>query len=878
MNRPTPSLLRAACIGSGLCTPADLDRAEAARSEVAQPGEDIDIVEALVRTGFLTPAQAESIRAVAAARAVARAARAATPIAPISPTVAATAGASSPSARSSTPSARSSTPSAGAAAPAAGTPSAPPAGPAVAPTVVSDPAATAAFADAPLSGNRATLDFSAEDLKSALDGGGDGVWAAGSDETIGRESDPGIKRPPRPAADEKLFGSDLPGRVLGGCRIEREIGRGAMGVVFEATHLSLLRRVAVKVLMPSARKARADVEQFLQEARAMARVEHQNIVQVFDVGEDAGMNFLVMQLLDGDSVAVRLERDRLMPWEEACRIARDAARGLAVAHEKGIVHRDIKPENLMLTKDGIVKIADFGLAAQAVRDSDPGARTEVMGTPAYMSPEQIDGRHVDGRADIYSLGCTLYVMLTGRRPFEGENAIDVLLKQTKDIAPPVSRIAAHVPASVSKLVEKCMAKLPAGRYQSSADLVADLDKILAGGRPQIVVEIEDVMARMQEIARSEAAAQRAPGQKPAVVVSAALGVVCLTAIVMTLSLPDVNAAAADAILNLPKRVQTEEHADARQALAEAEAFAAKYPDRLDLVMRRYGEVAKRYGDVLGAELIAARDKVQTDFDRRCSLAFTKVRSQEDELAHKGDVVGAAAVLFTMPAELRIGKPGEDWAAEVERALNQVRMSTGMAYVPAGRLASAGGGQPKDVGAFLLDLTEVTNADYAAFVKEKGARAPSHWGGAEPPASARDLPVVGVTPAEAAAYAAWKGKRLPTAAEWERAARGDDGLLYPWGNEFDMARCVSRVSLRRDLVPVRTFPGGRSPYGVLNMAGNAAEWVADASSDPLVGIGHEVRGGSAKSHPTACSGAASYLLPEDTNDPDLMIGFRCARNP
>jgi formylglycine-generating enzyme required for sulfatase activity len=393
-----------------------------------------------------------------------------------------------------------------------------------------------------------------------------------------------------------------------------------------------------------------------------------------------------------------------------------------------------------------------------------------------------------------------------------------------------------------------------------------------------VVEIEDVMARMQEIARTEAAAQRAPGQKPAVVVSAALGVICLTAIVMAVSLPDVNAAAADAILNLPKRVQTEEHADARQALAESDAFAAKYPDRLDLVLRRYGEVARRYGDVLGAELIAARDKAQTDFDNRCAAAFAKVRGQADNLAHKGEVVAAAGILFTMPAELRIGKPGAEWSSEVERALNQVRMSTGMAYVPAGRLASAGEGQPKELAAFLIDLTEVTNAEYAAFVKEKGARAPAHWGGAEPPANARELPVVGVTPAEAAAYAAWKGKRLPTAAEWERAARGDEGLLYPWGAEFDAARCVSRVSIRHDLVPVRTFPGGRSPFGVLNMAGNAAEWVADSSSDPQVGIGHEVRGGSARSHPTACSGAASYLLPEDANDPELLIGFRCARNP
>jgi formylglycine-generating enzyme required for sulfatase activity len=145
----------------------------------------------------------------------------------------------------------------------------------------------------------------------------------------------------------------------------------------------------------------------------------------------------------------------------------------------------------------------------------------------------------------------------------------------------------------------------------------------------------------------------------------------------------------------------------------------------------------------------------------------------------------------------------------------------------------------------------------------------------PAPAQREFPVVGITPAEAAAYAAWKGKRLPTAAEWERAARGDAGLAYPWGAEFDPARCASRAQARPALVAVKAFPGGRSPFGALNMAGNAAEWVADVSDDPLVGVGHEVRGGSARSHPSACTTFARYFLPEDSVDPELFVGFRCA---
>jgi formylglycine-generating enzyme required for sulfatase activity len=730
------------------------------------------------------------------------------------------------------------------------------------------------------------MDFSPDDLRAALQqsqgGGGPAVpadaSAAESGGTSAAVSDGfSIVPPPPPPVEERLFGHDLPGRVLGGCRLEHELGRGAMGVVFEATHLSLQRRVAVKVLMPSARKDKADVEQFLQEARAMARIEHQNIVQVFDVGEDDGLNFLVMQLLDGATVAARLESEQRLTWEEACRIARDAANGLAVAHDKGIVHRDIKPENLMLTQDGVVKIADFGLAAQAVRGADDSQRTEVMGTPAYMSPEQIDGRNVDGRADIYSLGCTLYAMLTGRRPFEGDNAIEVLLKQTKDIAPPVQKLVPGVPATVSQVVEKCMAKVATARYQKAADLAADLEKIMSGGRPKIVVEIEDVMARMQEIARSDAAAGARRTQRPVVVVSAAVVLVCATTIVLTLALPDVNSAAADTVLQFPMQTLSAALVDGRRALEEADAFAAKYPDRIDLVLRRYDEVAQRHGEALGTEVVAAREKAQIDFDKRCAADIARVRSQAEDLTRHGDAVGAAQVLLTLPAGLRKGKPGEEWAAEVARALNQVRMSTGMAYVPAGRLVTGRDGAGKDVAEFLIDLTEVSNGDYAAFVREKNARAPAHWNGTEPPVTARELPVVGITPAEAAAYAEWKGKRLPTSAEWERAARGDDQLVYPWGNDFDLGRCVTRSAPKHELVNVRTFPGGRSPFGVLNMAGNAAEWVADSSSDPLVGVGHELRGGSAKSHPTACTALARYFLPEDANAPDLLVGFRCAKD-
>ena len=910
--------LRDVCLRTGLCSASDFDQAAAQRRQMRQRGEDMDLLDILIVQGAISPEQARALREAAAAEglsadasdepapsppapAPSRLGRSPPRPAPVAPPPAAPTPLSAmqtatfpapPSIRSLRDESRAATRTGTHRPPAheRPAPAPPPPRPSprpAAPARASAPARPAASVEPPAAQAGpgatigATLDFSAEDLQSALQQSQQGGWTADPYEAetataIARPRDPHAEPAPG-SREQRTFGKDLVGRTLGGCRLVKELGRGAMGVVFEATHLSLQRPVAVKVLIPSARKDTLDVEQFFQEARALARIEHQNIMQVHDVGEDDGLHFIVMQLLEGGTVADRLERERSLTWEEACRIARDAAMGLNVAHEKSIVHRDIKPENLMITKEGVVKIADFGLAAKAANPNDPGARTDVMGTPSYMSPEQIDGRHVDGRADIYSLGCTLYVMLTGRKPFEGDSAIEVLLKQTKDVATPVQKVVPTIPGSVSQVVEKCMTKNPAGRYATAADLAADLDKILSGGRPKIVVEIEDVMARMQEVARAEIAAQRHFTQRPAVVVSAAIVLVCVTAIVMTIAMPDIDSAAAESILRMPAQAQNAALAEAREELARAGEFAAKNAGRIDLIDKRYEDVSRKYGATLGTELTAAHERAQMDFERRCAAEFEKVRKRADELTAAGDLVGATNALFSFPADMRRAKPGESWGEDIGRALVQVRQSTGMSYVPAGRCGTVESGA-KEIAAFLIDVTEVSNADWAAFVKEKGARTPSAWGGSEPPPVARDLPVVGITPAEAAAYAAWKGKRLPTAAEWERAARGDEALVYPWGNDFDPARCITRAASRQALVPVKTFPGGRSPFGAYNMAGNAAEWVADTCDDPLRGVGHEVRGGSSLSHPSACTTFASYLLPEDTDDPKLLVGFRCARDP
>jgi len=234
-----------------------------------------------------------------------------------------------------------------------------------------------------------------------------------------------------------------------------------VAVVYRAEQVKLGRTVAVKVLLPGfAAGGPGDVERFLQEARLAAQLEHPNVVQVYDVGEERGRHFIVMQLVDGGSVKALLEREGRLPAERALELALQAARGLEAAHSCGVLHRDIKPSNLLLDRSGGLKIGDFGLARPALGASDLTHPGSLVGTPLYMSPEQCKGEGLDARSDLYSLGVTLFEMLLGKLPFEGGTALAVLHKHIHEPVPAALRAAPAVPAPVAALVEKLLAKEP----------------------------------------------------------------------------------------------------------------------------------------------------------------------------------------------------------------------------------------------------------------------------------------------------------------------------------------------------------------------------------------------------------------------------------
>jgi serine/threonine protein kinase/Tfp pilus assembly protein PilF len=276
------------------------------------------------------------------------------------------------------------------------------------------------------------------------------------------------------------------GQAVSHYRIEERLGEGGMGVVYRAQDIRLQRAVALKFLSEAASRNLGAPDRFLREARAASALNHPNICTLHDVGEHEGRTFLVMELLEGQTLARRLE-DGPMPVETLLEVAAQVAAGLEAAHAKGIVHRDIKPANLFLTQDGRAKVLDFGLARQGLPAAADGvtaptishhtAAGAVLGTPGYMSPEQIEGRPVDARTDIFALGAVLYEMATGRRAFEADSLAGVFDAIRKEAPPAVRRVNPRVPEALAHVIDRSLEKDPKLRYQHVSDLRAELARV-----------------------------------------------------------------------------------------------------------------------------------------------------------------------------------------------------------------------------------------------------------------------------------------------------------------------------------------------------------------------------------------------------------------
>ena len=293
---------------------------------------------------------------------------------------------------------------------------------------------------------------------------------------------------------EKITSAQKSGGIqqLGIYKLLKKLGEGGMGAVYLADDTVANRKVALKVLSKKAASDANFLDRFKREAKAAGTLKHTNIVRAYtardtDVCEELGHFFYAMEYCDGKSVADLIKKEGFIPWDETLAIGIQVATGLQYAHERGIIHRDIKPDNIYLTTDGTAKILDMGLSKNIGGDAAQASNTlegQVLGTPHYISPEQAQGQKtIDGRADIYSLGATLYHMLTGKTMYEGATSANIIFKHVTDPVPNPQKVRSEIPDALFRLLQKMMAKQPNDRYRDCAALIAEMQLVREGNAP-----------------------------------------------------------------------------------------------------------------------------------------------------------------------------------------------------------------------------------------------------------------------------------------------------------------------------------------------------------------------------------------------------------
>ncbi|MCS6969929.1 MAG: protein kinase [Planctomycetes bacterium] len=322
----------------------------------------------------------------------------------------------------------------------------------------------------------------------------------------------------------------LIGSILRGCLIDRKLGEGGMGAVYHARQLSLERSVAIKILPPELARNRSFIQRFEREAKSLARINHPNILQIYDFGEERrlGIYFMVIEFVDGWDLGEILHRQGRLSQLETVDIVRQALLGLEQAAEKGVIHRDIKPDNLMMSTQGVCKVSDFGLAKALIGTTEVTSIGVRVGTPAFMSPEQCDGVEIDSRSDVYNLGCTAFLMLTGRLPYEGETPFSIMLKHKMEPVPSALALRPELDPRVDALVRRMMAKDPAARCQDLHSLIDEVERLqiaLAGTASVLRKTSGPVRALLQAALQSQGAAAAPPAaaarEQPPPVVPAA---------------------------------------------------------------------------------------------------------------------------------------------------------------------------------------------------------------------------------------------------------------------------------------------------------------------------------------------------------------------
>jgi serine/threonine protein kinase/formylglycine-generating enzyme required for sulfatase activity len=698
--------------------------------------------------------------------------------------------------------------------------------------------------------------------------------------------------------------ASLAGRQITHYNVTKLLGAGGMGEVYLAEDSTLGRKVALKLLPVQFTTDVERVRRFTLEAKAASALNHPNIITIHEIGTSDNLHFIATEFIAGETLRQRLA-DGKLKLNDALDIAIQIASALAAAHEAGILHRDIKPENVMLRKDGYVKVLDFGLAklTEAVANdattittltTEPG---RVMGTVAYMSPEQLRAQTVDTRADVWSLGVILFEMVAGFRPFAGATTSAVIAAILEQ-APLSTTEAAALPDELQRILQKALHKNRAERYQSAHELLRDLQAL----RDDLAFA-----ARLQSSGKSirrkiTATKPKQWSRRIGIIVVASL--LTLTTVVWGFR-RQANLRWARA--QLPRLEQLAHERNYFEAYDLAAQVKQYLPDDA-IIAKLMPTIADQLA--VASEPAGARIYLTRFGSDKAELIGTTPLSNHafarGEYILRLEKEGFAPFERTINSKLTLAGntfvPPDDPSDFKIKLMAAAQMPDRMTFVPGGKYELASRTRPTDQSVeledFFIDKYEVTNREYKEFISaggyfnqqywkhlsnpeaikefkdRTGLPGPRSWSNQTFPEGKADHPVTDITWHEAAAYAAFRGKQLPTIFQWEKAAR--NGLLsytsdyaMPWGGMVYSGDVDGHANFSSNgTTAVHSFPFGMSPFGCFNMAGNVSEWCLNEITD-----GFSVAGGSWQDqyYLFADIGAFPATFSAD------RLGFRCVRN-
>jgi len=689
-------------------------------------------------------------------------------------------------------------------------------------------------------------------------------------------------------------------------QIIRVIGEGGMGKVYEARHVRLSKRYAVKILHPQFNTNDQTIARFRREAEAASAIGHENILDVIDFNcTPEAVYYIVTEYLDGRSLARAFAEDGIMKIPRALTILHQMARALKAAHDHEIVHRDLKPENIFLVTrfetEDFVKVLDFGISKVRSGGDRLTQAGQIIGTPHYMSPEQAQGElNLDHRSDVYSFGAIMYEMFTARLPYEAESVQKILVQLLTEEAPPPRTRRPDLPGDIEEVILRCMVKDPNLRYQTMAELdhaIGVLYERHVGGS----ISSTAYTAGLQTSGERPVYPGVASGFGTGPTLSAD------DAVTGPASNPGLTPVSDPGLVSSPGVTRP----GVSTGGWGAAGAQVPTPNPVGQHITMGGAGRKRGGTPVALILVV----LLLLAGGGGALWFFVIRDPGG--GEKGGKSGAAAEgmdpagmrpMGTDPAGMR--PMGTDPAGMRPMGTDPAGMAPtpprptvdptrGMVLVKGGTFTMGRtGGDKKEgppqkgvkVADFHLDVAEVSRADYARYLAGPGKAARSPWGAARtPPKLTGKLPVTAVTWKEARAYCAALGKRLPAEKEWEYAAHGSSHrTLYPWGDKFDASRVVSSVLRPSELQAVRS---GEAIGGFYHLSGNAWEWVADqykpypgSKAHKAVGRQFVIRGGGAESRKPrelTATWREFNFAHQNPKSKKLAVyrylGFRCARS-